>query len=140
MANRIIATAILMLALGGCNIENNKFEIDNMQSYDQLLSFTKASASCSFSDGIKIYAISQPSSTEYIMSISSQEKDHLVRMFKTHAVLGGYKIEGVSTDGEYKAKASVNYLSNSGTDIKVETVEHYQKGVTHSNLYKYCDY
>jgi len=132
---------VLLLAcisIVGCYADG-KFKDTNSQTYDTLNEFAETSPSCAVSEKIRLIAVQQSGTTEYIVSIDYRGDNHLVRMFKTHAVLGGYKMEGVSTDGIFKVNGSVNYLSNEGTDVMIKSLIHYSEGSLNSDTYKYCD-
>jgi len=127
----------LVVALSGCS----KYDAGKQSnSPEALLNIANSSPSCDFNGVATIYAAKDvKGSTEYILVAGVESRTIPIRLYKESATLGGYLLYGVSHDGEYRAKASVNHLSQAGTDFTLETLEHYQRGVVSESIYKHCN-
>lgn len=79
-------------------------------------------------------------SVEYVAEVHLDDKKETVRLFKTHALQNGYKISGISHNGEVKVTGSVVYLNGKGTDVYIESVEHFQDGLVGGDSHKFCTF
>jgi hypothetical protein len=59
---------------------------------------------------------------------------------KEEFTLGGYKLLGVSHNGHIRVTGTVNYLSKKGTDVSIDSVEHFKDGFIFNKLYKFCSF
>lgn len=133
---RTMIALTLALLISGCS----RFDA-GVQTYtsEELLEITKGYTACKVSSLVELYEVmTSGNENAYIALIKSEEEIVPIRMLKTHSTLGGYQLLGISIDGEYEVRGSINYLSATGLDIRIDSIEHYLTGSVTSDLYMYC--
>ncbi|HFQ4886677.1 TPA: hypothetical protein ACGUU0_004077 [Vibrio vulnificus] len=103
--------------------------------YDALKRITDNAPSCSASPNVKLFALETvDGGNGYAATVYGTP----LQLNKTHLVLGGYMVEGVSHDGHYKVTANINLLVDGKTEYFVHEVEHYLHGVVLTDLTAIC--
>lgn len=132
----ILVLFAIAASVSGCN---QKFDVGTQpNSAEGLLKITNSLTPCKLNDQVSIFSVPQKNDSAYIVTVHYSDNIIPVRMGKSAFTLGGYKLEGVSPDGVLKVNGSVNYLSQQGMDVTVDSVEHYSDGIKFKELYQFC--
>lgn len=131
-----ILILLITASVSGCN---QKFDVGTQpNSAGELLKITDLLTPCKLNDQVNIFSVPQQDDNTYIVTVKYKENITPVRMYKSAFTMGGYTLEGVSPDGVFKVNSSVNYLSQKGMDVTVDSVEHYSDGIRFKELYQFC--
>ena len=135
----ILATLLLLVIIFLSYLATNtRYSApEQLNTQAELSNIFSTSKQCVVTSNLSLASTESTSGgTEYIVKLL--EPNILIRVFKTHFILGGYKFEGVSHDGEYEVSGSINYLSNSGADILIDRLNHFSDGIIIADAYSFC--
>lgn len=123
-----------LVSLTGCF--DNTFEVgDQATTYEVLESITQSPEYCESTNNLKLFAVeTSDGGIGYAASINGTP----LQLNKTHIVLGGYQVSGVSHDGHYRIAANINLLVKGKTEYFIHKVEHYIDGVIATDLHAIC--
>ena len=132
---KILILLAIAVSVSGCN---QKFDVSTSDKADDLLKISNLLTPCKLNDQVSIFSVPQQDGNSYIVTVKFGNNITPIRMIKSAFTLGGYKLDGVSPDGVFKINGSVNYLSQKGMDVKLDSVEHYSEGIMFKDLYQFC--